>query len=110
MKVHPQRITQKDKKLAEDLSYDEIDFPVQEKDFSKIETKNNSCENRLVFPTFASDQKFENSIDLLLITDGNKSNYVYIKDFKRFMFHKTKHKNNKYFCKTCLQCFSGQNI
>ena len=27
-----------------------------------------------------SDQKFENSIDLLFVTDGDKSHYLYIKD------------------------------
>ena len=32
-------------------------------------------------------------MDLLLLTDENKSHYVYIKDFDRFMFHKTKTKN-----------------
>ena len=37
-------------------------------------------------------------------------NYVYIKDFKRFMFHKTKNKNKKNFCKSCLQCFSSKNV
>ena len=26
------------------------------------------------------------------------------------MFHKTKNKNKKYFCKSCLQCFSGENV
>ena len=26
------------------------------------------------------------------------------------MFHKTKNKNKKWFCKSCLQCFSGKNI
>ena len=31
-------------------------------------------------------------MDLLLITDENKSHYVYIKDFDRFMFHKTNKK------------------
>ena len=35
---------------------------------------------------------------------------VYIKDFNRFMFHKTKNKNKKYFCKSCLQCFSSKNV
>ena len=40
----------------------------------------------------------------------NKSHYVYIKDFDRFMFHKTKNKNKKYFCKSCLQCFSSKNV
>ena len=49
-----------------------------------------SYENGLVFPIYVSDQKFEDSIDLLLLIDDDKSHYVYIKDFDRFMFHKTK--------------------
>ena len=67
-------------------------------------------ENRLTFPIFISDQKLENSIDLLLTFDGDKSHYVYIKDFVRFMFYKTKNENKKYFCKSCLQCFSSKNV
>ena len=39
---------------------------------------------------------------LLLIINENKSHYVYIKDFDRFMFHKTKKKKKKYFCKSLL--------
>ena len=49
-------------------------------------------------------------MNLLLVTDENKSHYVYIKDFNRFMFHKTKNKNKKYFCKSCLECFSSKNV
>ena len=30
-------------KIAEKLDFDEIEFPVQEKDFSKIGVKNNIC-------------------------------------------------------------------
>ena len=63
-------------------------------------------ENELVFPIFVSEQKFEDSMDLLLIIEGDKSRYVYIKNFNTFMFHKTK--NKKCFCKSCLQCFSGE--
>ena len=33
-----------------------------------------------------------------------------IKDFNRSMFYKTKNKNKKYFCKSCLQCFSSKNV
>ena len=40
----------------------------------------------------------------------DKSHYVYIKDSNRFMFYKTKNKNKKYFCKSCLQCFSSKNV
>ena len=49
-------------------------------------------------------------MDLLLVTDENKSHYVYIKDFDRFMFHKTKNKNKKWFCRSCLQCFSSESV
>ena len=35
---------------------------------------------------------------------------VYIKDFNRFMFNKTKNKNKKYFSKYCLQCFSSEKV
>ena len=34
-------------------------------------------------------------MDLVQIFDGDKLHYVYIKDFDRFIFHKTKNKNKK---------------
>ena len=64
-----------------------MEFPVQERDFNKIEVQNNICinmfgyENGLVFPFFFSDQKFEDSLDLLLLIDDDKSHYEYIKNF-----------------------------
>ena len=67
-------------------------------------------ENELVFPIYVSDQTFEDSMDLLLLFDNDKSHYVYIKDFDRFMFQKTKNKNKKWFCRSCLQCFSSKNV
>ena len=40
VKIYPERITRKDKKkLVKNLDYDGIEFPVREKDFSRIETK-----------------------------------------------------------------------
>ena len=49
-------------------------------------------------------------MDLLLLIDDDKSHYAHIKDFNRFMFHKTKNKNKKWFCRSCLQCFSSENV
>ena len=43
---------------------------------------------------------------MLLISN----HYVYIKDFDRFMFNKTKNKNKKYFPKNCWQCFSSKRV
>ena len=37
--MHPERITQKDKELTNDLHYDEIKLPADKEDFSKIEKK-----------------------------------------------------------------------
>ena len=39
VKTHPERITWEDEKLANDLDHDRVGFPVQGKDFSKIENK-----------------------------------------------------------------------
>ena len=33
-----------------------------------------------------------------------------LKIYDRFMFHKTKNKNKKFFCKSCLLCFSSKNL
>ena len=59
-------------------------------------------ENELIFPIYISDQKFKDTIDLLLLINDDQSHYVYIKDFNIFMFHKTKNKNKKWFCESCL--------
>ena len=103
---HPERILKNDKKIAEELNYDGIEFPVQEKDFNKIEIKNNICINvfgyenkKKKIPIHISDQIFEDSMDLLLLINNDKSHYVYIKDFDRFVFPKTKNENKKYFVK-----------
>ena len=77
-KEHPEIILKTDKNIAEKLDYDGIEFPVQEKDFNKIEVKNNiwinvfGYENGMVFLMYVSDQKFEDSIDLLQLIDDDE--------------------------------------
>ena len=91
--------------MVNDLDYEDIEFPVSKNYFGKIEKKNNICinvfcyENNLVYPVHISD---ENCMDLLMITDENKSHYVYIKVLNIFMCNKTKNKNKKHFCTYCL--------
>ena len=67
-------------------------------------------ENRMTYPVYLSNQNFDDSMDLLLISNNFVSHYGYIKDFNRFMFNKTKHKGKKYFCKSCLPCFSNESV
>ena len=49
------------------------------------------------FQIYVSDQKFEDSMDFLLSIDNDKSHYVYIKDFDRFIFTKQKIKTKNGF-------------
>ena len=113
---NPQRTTKKDKELASELNYERINFPVSKKDYCKIEVQDKICinvfhyEDKVVYPVYLSDQKFSDSMNLLLISDKFKSHYVFINDFDRFMFNKTKYKSKKHFCKNCLQCFGFEKI
>ena len=111
---NPQRITKQDKELVSKLNCKSVKFPVSKKDYCRTEIQNNTrinvfcCDNKLIYPVYLSDQKFKDCMDLLLISNECKSHYVYIKDFDRFTFSKTKNKNKEYFCKCCLQCFSSE--
>ena len=55
-----------------------LSSPCKKNIFNKIEVKSNICinvfgyENGLVFPIYVSDQKFEDSMDLLLLMDDDK--------------------------------------
>ena len=99
--VKPNIITKKDKEIAESLNYSSVDFPVSKKDYCKIEvlhkiSVNVFCyENKMIYPVYLSNQCFNDVLDLLLISNDFSSHYVYIKDFNRLMFNKTKNKNKK---------------
>ena len=96
--MHSEIITEKDNELIDTLDYSETEFSVLKNDFSKIQIKNKvfinafCYGNKLAYPIHISDQKFENSMDLLLVFDCGKSHYVYIQVFERYMFSITKTK------------------
>ena len=113
---NPSRISIIDKKIAGTLNYSNINLPVSEKDYSKIEDMNGininvfSYDDSFIHPIYVSNKNFSDNMNLLMIHEENKSHYVYIKDFNRLIFNKTKNKNKKHFCMCCLQCFSRENI
>ena len=57
------------------------------------------------YPVYISKEKFNDMLNLLLITKGKEQHYVLIKDFNKFMYNQTKQKERKHFCMYCLQCF-----
>ena len=112
----PQRIKKTDKQYIEKLDYSSIEFPVTVKQINKIEKQNNICinlfgyEEKQTFPIYISKEKYQDHMELLLITEGENKHYVLIKDFNKFMFNQTKHEHRKYFCMYCLQCFSREDV
>ena len=46
-------------------------------------------------PIYISKENFNDMLHLLLITKGKEKHYVLIKDFNKFMYNQTKHKERK---------------
>ena len=116
IKNHPERISHY-KKYVNTLNYNNIKFPVSIKQIPKIEEQNSisinvfGYEDKLRFPLYISKRtEFKSTLDLFLITEGEKQHFVSIKDFNKFMFNQNNHKNKKHFCRYCLQCFSTKEI
>ena len=115
-KDHAERISQSDKKFVDKLDYSGITFPVDIKQINKIEKQNKinvnvfNYDNKQLLPIRISKEKHNKVLNLLLIADGQKQHYVLIKDFNKFMFHQTNHKEKKHFCMYCLQCFSSERV
>ena len=112
----PQRIKKTDKTFICQLDYSSIEFPVTVKQINKIEKQNNiyinlfGYEEKQPFPIYISKEKYQDHMELLLITEGENKHYVLIKEFNKFMFRQNKHEHRKHFCMYCLQCFSREDI
>ena len=115
IKSNPQRVSIY-KQYENTVDFTGINLPVSIKDIPKIEKMNNIAinvfgyENKTTFPVFISDSQTENPLNLLLISKDDERHYIYIKNFNRFMYKKTKHNCKKHFCISCLQCFSTEAI
>ena len=102
---HPGRIRKADRRIASNLNYERIEFPVQEKDFNKIEVQNNICinvfgyENELVYPVFISKQKFKDSLNLLLLNEDSNCIMSILKILTHSCFMKQKIKIKNGFVK-----------
>ena len=112
----PQRIKKSDKAFIQNLNYSGIEFPVTVKQYNKIEKQNEininvfGYEDKQPYPIHVSKERYENCMNLLLITENENKHYVLIKDFNKFMYNQTKHKERKHFCMYCLQCFSSEKV
>ena len=63
-----------------------------------------------VYPLYISKTFHMQTLNLLLITQENKSQYVLIKDSNCLMYSKTKDQHKKHHCMSCLQSFTNEEI
>lgn len=76
---NPQLIKNSDRKMAEKLNYNGVEFLVIIKDYQRIEVQNNvniyvfGYENKQFFPIYVSKQKNTEVLNLLLIKKGRNS-------------------------------------
>ena len=116
---NPQRVTLKDREIAQTLNYSGVTFPVSIKDMDKIEKQNKININAYgydedkgyVFPIRNSKEKNEDTLNVLLIggetKSGYRQHYVLIKDFNHLNYNIT-NKSKKHFCLRCLQPFYSE--
>ena len=109
------RVKNQDKEIAKTLDYRGINFPMKARDYEIVEERFNINVNvfgygKRVFPLYVSKKSNEQVLNVLLISNEEISHYVFIKDFNRLMFSKTKHKDRKHFCMSGLQNFTNKEI
>ena len=108
-----ERINKEDKKIAANLNYSDIVFQLDIYDYEKIEDGFQMQVNIIgyknkEYPLYISRKPYDQTLNLLLITEKDKSHSVFIKDFSRLMFSRTKHKDKKHYFMSCLQNFTTE--
>ena len=70
------------------------------------------CYENKVYPIYILKRSNTQFLNVLRITNEEKSHYVFIKDFHTLMYSKAKTKDSyrKYFCMTCLQNFTTEKV
>ena len=95
---HPERIKKQDKKIASTLDYSGIDFPMKTHDYELIKNRFNLnrnvfCFENKVYPIYISKKSNTQVLNVLLITNKEKSHYIFTKDFDILMYSKAKTNN-----------------
>jgi hypothetical protein len=92
-----------------------IDFPVKVTDVAKFEHQNPDVSvsvfgwDECLYPLYVSRQDGK-EVDLLLIKDGERSHYVWIKDLPRMLFKSSGYEHRKHPCRRCLHVFKTPQL
>ncbi|KAL4134767.1 hypothetical protein QTP88_006482 [Uroleucon formosanum] len=109
-------------------SFEGISFPTPLSDIKKFEKNNQNVSINVygihkqylpppklptytIFPLKVVDEEKRDHFDLLLVTENDKSHYIFIYDFSRLIrSQKTKHNGRVIFCKRCFKTFDDRRL
>ena len=117
VEVNPHRLS-KYKENSRKFNWENINFPVSLKDVAKFEKQNpgysvnvfgyNKSES--VFPLRINKTMQDNVVDLLMISDGEKQHYCWIKNLSRLLTKQvSKKKISRVYCRNCLLSFDNES-
>ena len=114
-----ERITKILRLQAEKLNWEGLKFPVELPQISRFEKLNKisvnvfGYEKNAVYPLRASKAEHSESlhVNLLLISEGEKKHYCFIKNTSRLLSSQiSKKKAKKFYCPRCLNSFGEQDL
>ena len=110
-----ERIDRKLRETSKTLNWEGLQFPVNLSDINKFENHNSSISvnvfgyEKLGYPLRISkhNNKRESTVNLLLISNGTKQHYCWIKDISKLLSLQTsKDGNCRHVCCRCLNTFN----
>ena len=110
------------KKYRNTLNFDDINFPVSTKDIPKFEKQNPDISVNVIsldnedkgfcIEYLSCEHNRQHHVNLLLIDDSERmtSHYVYISNFSRLVYGRTRSHVRGFVCNSCLNVFSSQRV
>ncbi|CAG2215764.1 unnamed protein product [Mytilus edulis] len=104
------------KEHTSSLNFDTIMFPVKLADIPKFEKQNEISINVFgfnkgeVFPIHISKHRFEQHVNLLMISDNKKSHFCWIKNLNRLLGDQKSSEHKHFYCPYCLHGFTKERI
>lgn len=108
---HPYRVA-KYQQYFNEIDTTGLDFPTPLRQISTFEKKNKLrinvfvWENKELLPIYVSKNRDIEPINLLLISEEEKSHYCLIRNFSRLANYRTKYQGKEHFCFNCLHACS----
>jgi len=122
VKVHPERNPHRlYGDFMEELNMDDIPIPVPVstpvyKKFEEYNPEISICvyewhnQNKCLDFRYVSERRGDEykQVNLLVITEDDRSHYCIIKDLHKLVYNHSKHKGRKYICRYCLHVYSSE--